>query len=248
MYLHPLIASVPAAERAEFIRFVQLRSYRRNAVVLDVDEWTDCIYCVATGLVRVVMQGTDSQGVTSDFIGRDRFFLSPSLQRDSYQPGATLIAALPSSVYLVPVSKLRALCARYPEVAIGLLELAVKRVATLREQLRRISASPTERLIRRILHELTQLAPGGAGGFDKRITQAVIASYSGLSREQVNKTMRELENRGLVRRDEHSIHVPSDFASTDFEERLSIDEVPSRVDAHLADSDLFTPSCDDPAG
>ncbi|MDM0109562.1 Crp/Fnr family transcriptional regulator [Variovorax sp. J22R24] len=236
MYLHPLIASVPAAERAEFIQFVELRSYRRNAVVLGADEWTDCIYCVANGLVRVVLQGsTDSEGVTTDFIGQDRFFLSPNLQRDSYQPGATLIAALPSSVYLVPVSKLRSLCAKYPDVAMGLLELAVTRISTLRGQLRRISASPSERLIRRILHELAQLAPVGAGGFDKRITQSVIASYSGLSREQVNKTMRELENGGLVRRDKHSIHFPSHFASTDFEEPPSIDEVPSKVDAHLAD-------------
>ncbi|MDM0116452.1 Crp/Fnr family transcriptional regulator [Variovorax sp. J22R133] len=245
MYLHPLIASVPAAERAEFIRFVKLRSYRRNAVVLGVDEWTDCIYCVANGLVRVVMQrNTDSEGVTTDFIGQDRFFLSPNLQRDRYQPGATLIAALPSSVYLVPVPKLRTLCAKYPEVAIGLLELAVKRIATLRGQLRRISAAPSERLWR-ILHELTQLAPVGAGGFDKRITQSVIASYSGLSREQVNKTMRELEDRGLVSRDAHSIHVPSHFASTAFEEPLSIDEVSTSVDAQLGDSALFTESFDD---
>ena len=44
----------------------------------------------------------------------------------------------------------------------------------------------------------------------------MIASYSGLSREVVNKTMRDMESRGLVRRDDQGVHVPPTFASTDF--------------------------------
>lgn len=34
-----------------------------------------------------------------------------------------------------------------------------------------------------------------------------VASYSGLSREVVNKTIRDFESRGLVRRDVDGIHV-----------------------------------------
>jgi hypothetical protein len=100
----------------------------------------------------------------------------------------------------------------------------MQRMGMLRGQLRRISSLSAEVLVSRVLYELTQLAPTGSGGYDKRITQAVIASYSGLSREVVNKTMRDMENRGLVWRDEHGIHVPPDFASTDFGDLLQIEK------------------------
>lgn len=75
---------------------------------------------------------------------------------------------------------------------------------------------PAEDLVMRVLYQLTRLAPVGPGGYDKRITQSVIASYSGLSREMVNKIMRTMESRGLVRRDEDGIHVTEDFVETDF--------------------------------
>jgi CRP-like cAMP-binding protein len=193
--------------------------------VLNADEWTGRIYCVTSGLLRVVAHGsTNSTDVTTDFIRRGDFFHGPSLSEDRYQAVPTLIAALPSSAYLVPVAAVRELCSKHPEVALGLLELAMQRMGMLRGQLRRISSLSAEVLVSRVLYELTQFAPTGSGGYDKRITQAVIASYSGLSREVVNKTMRDMESRGLVWRDEHGIHVPPDFASTDLGNLLSVEE------------------------
>jgi CRP/FNR family cyclic AMP-dependent transcriptional regulator len=229
MYLHPLIANIPSAERAALVQCSELRSYKRNDIVLAADEWTESVYCVASGLLRVVVHGSASSDVTTDFIRQDDFFLSPSFSEDRYQAVPTLIAALPSSVYLVPVSAVRKLCAAHPEVSLGLLELAMKRMAMIRSQLRRISSLSSEELVSRVLHELTQLAPAATGGYDKRITQAVIASYAGLSREVVNKTMRDLEHRGLVRRDELGIHVPADFASTDFGSPLPLEQSLTQV-------------------
>ncbi|WP_064262177.1 Crp/Fnr family transcriptional regulator [Variovorax paradoxus] len=218
MYLHPLIATLPDSERALLVQSTEFRNYRRNDVVLAVDETSEHVYCVATGLLRVVVHGSGggSEGVTTDFVSKDDFFFSPSLKEDSYVAQSTLIAALPSSVYLIPIHVLRRLCTLFPQVAVGLLESAVKRVSMVHGQLRRISSLPPVELVGRVLHELTHLAPAGPGGYDKRITQAVIASYAGLSREGVNKAMRELENRGLVRRDDEGVHVPPEFASTDF--------------------------------
>ena len=240
MYLHPLLHNVSTAERKALIQCSELRSYRRNELVLHADEWTDRIYCVTSGLLRVVVHGSANSGdVTTDFIRRWDFFHGPSLGEDRYQAVPTLIAALPSSAYLVPVSAVRELCSKHPEVALGLLELAMQRMDMLRGQLRRISSLSAEVLVSRVLYELTQLAPAGSSGYDKRITQAVIASYSGLSREVVNKTMRDMESRGLVWRDEHGIHVPPDFASTDLGNLLSMEKSESAVGPEHGESMLF---------
>ena len=218
MYLHPLIATLPDSERALFVQSTELRDYRRNDVVLAVDQTSEHVYCVASGLLRVVVHGSDSgsEGVTTDFVSKDDFFFGTSIKQDSFVAQSTLIAALPSSVYLIPVSVLRRTCTLFPQVAVGLVESALKRISMVHGQLRRISSLSPVELVGRVLHELTHLAPAGPGGYDKRITQAVIASYAGLSREGVNKAMRELENRGLVRRDDEGVLVPPEFASTDF--------------------------------
>ena len=63
-----------------------------------------------------------------------------------------------------------------------------------------------------MLRQLTQLARVREGGYDKRISRSMIASYSGLSREVVNKTMRDMEQRGLLRSDAHAVHVMHTFA------------------------------------
>ncbi|MDP9895032.1 CRP-like cAMP-binding protein [Variovorax boronicumulans] len=154
--------------------------------------------------------------MTTDFVSKDEFFFNPSLNAESYIAQATLIAALPSSIYLIPIGVLHRLCTLYPQVAVGLLELAAKRIYMVHGQMRRISSLSPIELVGRVLHELTHLAPAGPSGCDKRIIQALIASYVGLSREGVNKAMRELEHRRLVRRDEAGVHAPPELASTDF--------------------------------
>jgi CRP/FNR family transcriptional regulator, cyclic AMP receptor protein len=217
MYLHPLTAGLPAAERESLARHSQLRYFKRNETVLQIGETTDRIYCVATGLLRVSAPGRDANAeFTSEFIRPDDFFFDLTIREDSYRSTQALVATLPSSVYLVPIAVMRALCVRHPGVAMALLGLAMKRMSMLRGQMRRVTTLPSEDLVRRVLYQLTELAPASAGGYDKRISQSLIASYSGLSREVVNKTMRDMESRGLLRRDGDAVHVSPEFAATDF--------------------------------
>ena len=141
MYLHTLIACLPQAERAALVQATELRSYRRNDSVLAAGEWTDCIYCVSSGLLHVVAHGCTSSGdVITDFIPQDDFFLGASFSEDRYQVAQTLVAALPSSVYLVPVSEVRRLCASHPGIGQKLLAVAVNRLSAMRGQLRQVSS------------------------------------------------------------------------------------------------------------
>jgi CRP/FNR family cyclic AMP-dependent transcriptional regulator len=220
VYLHPLIARLPQAERSAVAQLCELRPYARNETILAPDEWTSSFYCVESGLVRVVVQGRDGSaeesGVTTDFIRRHDLYLGGSLSQPRYLAAHRLIAVLPCSIYLVPVRVMRALCERHPDIALALLEGVASRMNVLRRQIRRVSSLSSEEMVGRVLHKMTQIAPAGHEVYDKRVTQGVIASYAGLSREVVNRTMREMERRGVLLRDAQGVHVPKDFAGTDF--------------------------------
>jgi CRP-like cAMP-binding protein len=229
MYLHPLTSGLPQFERDDLKKVVDVRSYKRNQYLLVSGQRSQSIFCVATGLLRVALQGQGNhEEVTTDFIRPDEFFMPPSLRHDEFDSPATVIAALPTVVYAIPLRHVRMLCAKYPDLLVGLLEHESRRIGILRTQLRRVTTSSVEKLVSRVLHELTQLAPSENGGYDKRITQALIASYAGISREMVNKTMTDLENRGLVTKDEQGVHVPPSFASTDFGSALPETPAPAR--------------------
>lgn len=218
--LHPSLARLPSLERLAFRELCELRSYARNETILAPNEWTCAFYCVESGLVRVVVEGREGAqeeaGVTTDFIRRHDFYLGGSLSEPQYRAAHRLVAVLPSTLYLVPVSAMRTLCARHHNIALELVEGVSARMNVLRRQLQRVSSLSSEEMVGRVLYKMTQIAPAGHEVYDKRVTQGVIASYAGLSREVVNRTMREMERRGVLLRDAQGVHVSQDFAGTDF--------------------------------
>ncbi|MGJ7574416.1 Crp/Fnr family transcriptional regulator [Variovorax sp. RB2P76] len=220
MSLHPLIARLPPADRLAFRELCELRPYARNETILAPNEWTRVFYWVESGLVRVVAEGRESaqeqEGVTTDFIRRHDLFVGASLHEPQYRATHRLVAVLPCTIYLVPISALRALCEQHHDIALDLLEREISRMNVLRRQVQRVSSLSSEEMVGHVLYKMTQIAPAGSEVYDKRVTQGVIASYAGLSREVVNRTMREMERRGMLLRDAQGVHVSKDFAGTDF--------------------------------
>lgn len=136
MYLHTLVASLPHADRSALHEASELRAYQCDETVLASGEWTDRVYCVASGLLQVVSHGRASGAdVVTDLICQHDFFLGPSLGENRYQAKHTLVAAEASSVYLIPVGAMRGLCEQHPQMALKLLGMAIERTRAMRGQL-----------------------------------------------------------------------------------------------------------------
>lgn len=200
MYIHPLLSQLPDAVRKAVSDASSLRDFRKNEVVLRAQQQTDAVFCVAAGLLRVVSTGSGEQDLTTHFLKPDEFYLGPHFAEQGYESEVSLIAALPSSVYIIPRRIVRSLCTAYPSVALGLLDMKVRRLAVMGRRMRRVATLSAEQIVGRALYDLTQERPDGKRVIDKRIPQSVIASYAGLSRPVVNKVFKEMEARGLIER------------------------------------------------
>ena len=209
MSLHSLLKRLPLSEREFLVGRSELRTYRRGETLYAKGERSGQICLVATGLLRVVVD----DDVTTDFVREGDFCLNLEMSEAALHARATLVAALPASVYFIPAKDIWAICRRHPSVASEFLRLVMNRIAKLRVHLQRISSLSSEPLITCVLHELTSLAPARKGGYDKRISQEVIASYAALSREIVNRTMRSLELRGLLWKDDHAVYLRTDASN-----------------------------------
>jgi len=218
MYVHPLISSLPESVRQAVGSAAVLRSFRKSEIVLDVGQNCGSIYCVGSGLLRVVSTGSGDTDLTTHFLKPDEIHLGPDLTRKEYPSEVRLVAALPSSVYLVPRQYLRALCEAYPTVALTLLDITLGRIQTMGRQMRRVATLSAEQIVGRALFDLTQQRPDGTRVLDKRIPQSVIASYAGLSRPVVNKVVKEMEGKGLLQRADDVFMLSERLGkSTDFD-------------------------------
>ncbi|RYF83387.1 MAG: Crp/Fnr family transcriptional regulator [Comamonadaceae bacterium] len=218
MYIHPLLNSLPDAVRKFVSEASHLKSYRKGEVVLAMNEHMTHAFCVASGLIRIVSAGSADVDLTTGFLKPDEIFIGSSLASGDAEPAdVRLVAALPTSAYLVPRSHLRRLCEQYPIVGLRLIDATLEKNRMLRRQIRRVATLSAEQIVARALYDLTQPGPEGSRAFDKRIPQSVIASYVGLSRPVVNRVFKEMEGRGLLQRSEDGIVLSHEIgASTDF--------------------------------
>jgi transcriptional regulator with XRE-family HTH domain len=78
----------------------------------------------------------------------------------------------------------------------------------------RLNTATVEQSIGRTLYELGIPGEGGSRVVDKRITQQDIADALGLSREQVNKVLKMLEQKGLVTREPVGYVLGQEFSQS----------------------------------
>lgn len=240
LYIHPLLSSLPDAVRKFVSDASPLRSYRKGEVVLAMNESTAYSFCVAAGLLRIVSEGSTDADLTTGFLKPDEIYVGRKLTNGNTElSDVRLVAALPSSVYLVPRSHLRKLCEQYPIVGLRLLDVTLEKNGMLHRQIRRVATLSAEQIVARALYDLTQPGPDGSRAIDKRIPQSVIASYAGLSRPVVNRVFKDFEGRGLLQRGEDSLVLSSEIgASTDFGVLGEEVPLPAASEAQYAAPDL----------
>lgn len=210
MLIHPLLSGVPPAVRMQVAPFVRLRHFRRNEVLLHVDEPRDFLYAVASGLIRVaVPRGADEmEWTTTDFLGINSIYLdAPRGLGASGCSTTALVAVLPSAVYTLPVRVLLRLCEQHPSVALKLVGLQLDVASALRRHVARLDTLPAQEMVGSVLEDLARLAPEGNNSVSKRVSQSVIASYAGLSRGVVNKAINDMEEMGRLSKSGNSIRI-----------------------------------------
>lgn len=111
-----------------------------------------------------------------------------------------LRAVLNADVYVIDSAVLQDMALSNATLASALLADATRRVQRLYANVAQGTTTGTavELSVGRTLYELSTPADDGRNVVDKRISQREIAESLGLSREQINRVLRQMEQRGLV--------------------------------------------------
>lgn len=191
----PLFASLPEAEIVPFGELMRERSYPKGSVILFEDDPGDALYLVVHGQVKVVLIGEDGREVILSVLGEGTFFGEMALLDD--EPRSAHVIAMEDSVVLaLRRDDFRARLRASPEVGIALLRELSRRLRRADDQIGSLVLLDVNGRVAELLVRLG--TEEGGDRITRKLTHATIAQMIGSSRETVSRTMRELQDRGLI--------------------------------------------------
>lgn len=192
----PLFAGLPEGEVLGFAELMRERSYPKGSVILFEDDPGDALYVVTSGQVKVVLIGEDGREVILSVLSEGSFFGEMALLDD--EPRSAHVIAMSDSVVLALRrddfrNRLRA----SPEVGIALLRELSRRLRRADEQIGSLVLLDVNGRVAELMLRLAD--EEGSERITRKLTHATIAQMIGSSRETVSRTMRELQDRGLLK-------------------------------------------------
>ncbi len=199
--LVPLFHDLPPETIAGVAEGMRLRRVRQGQLVFQTDAPAEAVSLLASGRVKVIRETEDEREVILRLIHPGEIFGGAGAWGERAYPASAV--ALDDAVVLeLPTADFAALIARYPDFALALIREIARR---LREAETRIQDLQTERVERRVARMLLRLARrtgvATAQGIaiDPPLSRQDLAELAGTTVSTVSRTLRALDQRGLIR-------------------------------------------------
>ena len=198
----PHFAELSPVELDSIRKLMFEKTAEKGEVILLDGDPAKTLYFVASGAVKVFK--TSSEGKEQ--------LLSIVLPGDSlndvpiFDEGLNLgnaQAMSPVVLYGVSKSALEAILRHHPQVALNIIEVLAKRVRHFVTIVEDLSFRPVIGRVAKILLEHA----GDGKGTSPRLTQQEMAAIAGTVREVVGRSLKSLEEEGVIRLDRHRILI-----------------------------------------
>lgn len=216
MLQHPIFGQLSAEDRATVEARVRLLQVKQGQVLLNAHQPCAAAFIVVAGKLRIETPYDDKTSALTGFLQAGDIYLE-TLSRAEYPASNTLRGALTSTVQAIPLTALQGVVMQYPAIGLQLLQAVIDRSLKLRRQLRRLKVEPVRTQVARAVYDAAYSTADGQRVLDRKITQSDLANFTGLSREAVNKGLRQLSDAELLRKSERGLEVDPNLASTDFQ-------------------------------
>jgi CRP/FNR family cyclic AMP-dependent transcriptional regulator len=194
-----LLAPLDAPDRQRVLKAARRRKFTRDAVVFWAGDPGDSIHLIASGHVAVQINTMRGDVATLRVLGPGEHFGELAL----VSPG-------PRSATMRALSPLETLVIGFDDFAVLRQDPAIEQVfvTALATEIRRLAGSLTDALyltssdhLWKRLAAVDGVLGGDADAIDLPLTQSMLATLAGVTRQTVNKFLEEAEALGIVRRD-----------------------------------------------
>jgi CRP/FNR family cyclic AMP-dependent transcriptional regulator len=210
-----MFASLTDEDAQELMSLTKRRSFRSGEVIFHRDDPGQVLYLIKEGKVKICLISPDGQEISLVVFGKGEYFGELALL-DGRPRSADAIALEKVECYSLQRSDFHNAIMKNPRIAIRVLEVLCKRLRDTDQQVEDlIWLDVYGRVAKTLLKLADDHGKKAENGMliDMRLTQNVLASMVGASRESVNKVMGYFMDKGILSTDKHrvTIHRPSDL-------------------------------------
>lgn len=173
----------------------------RSEVILTEGGEADAMYFVVEGVLKLYKTSTEGKEQIVSLMRPGDFFNEVPLLDGGAAP-ANVEALSGALLYGIQKTNLGIIIRRYPVITVNLLTMLAKRIRYLISLVEDLSFRSVSSRVAKILLEN---APGAAAG--ARLTQRDMAAMAGTAREVVSRSLKYLEELGLIEMRHHQIVI-----------------------------------------
>ena len=185
------------------------RVYEKGQMILLEESMGETFFIITQGAVKVTRLSADGREVILAILGESDFFGEMSLL-DGEGRSANIVANEDAKVLTLSRNDFLDCLESYPKIAIALLEELATRLRKSDQQIESLSLSDSEHRIGitliRLAAELGTIKQGHVTVKNLPYQQD-IANMAGTSRETVSRTLKLLEDKKLVRRENRNLTI-----------------------------------------
>ena len=190
-----LLSALSASLRALALRGT-IRSYRKNAVIVNEGEVGDSLFVLLQGRCKVFSNDADGREITYNVVEAGDYF--GEMWLDGGPRSASVMTLEPCTCSVVGRAALREHLAEEPEFALDLVAQVIRRARAATETARNMALLDVYGRVIVTLESTHGAAKPGEPITLTQITHQNIASRVGASREMVSRLLKDLEKGGYI--------------------------------------------------
>ena len=199
---NPYFEGLSSSELEAIGGLVFEKKYQRDEMLLLEGEEAEALYFVVAGAVKIFKTSADGKEQILAIMRPPETFNEVPVLNGGINP-ASAQAMTPLVVYGIRSSDMQAILRRYNRVALNIIQVMAKR---LRHMISLVEDLSFRHVIGRVARILLEYA-GNESAAGTRLTQRDMAAMAGTAREVVSRSLKALEDDGIINIDRHRIIV-----------------------------------------
>ncbi len=200
----PLFNGLSDETLAEIEQHGSVKTFRKNAIIINQDDETYSLYVILSGRVKVFVSGDEGREVVLNYQNAGDYFGDLALI-DKQPRVASVITTELSKFMIISRDDFMTCLSRNPEIAINLMKPMTSRMRMLAQNVSSLALMDVYGRVARVL--LQQSVEQDGEMVTERITQQEIADMVSASRAMVSRILKDLKAGGYITIDKKRITI-----------------------------------------
>jgi CRP/FNR family cyclic AMP-dependent transcriptional regulator len=189
------IPDLTPQDAEDLLAHAVIRSFPRNAVIINEGDDTDSVYFIVSGHVKVFLADDDGREVIMGTLRAGDYFGEMALESGSRS--ASVMTLDPVCLAIVRMENFRSFLRDHPDFVFSLLGKLIRRTRVVTRNLKSLALLDVYGRLTQLLKDLAQ-GIDGESVITEPLTQQQMASRIGCSREMVSKIFKDLTAGGYL--------------------------------------------------